>query len=237
MKDKIVLITGGVRGLGRATAIYLNELGYTVISDYKERDDKAEELKNLGIDTFKANITKRENAKKLIDYVIDKYGKIDVLVNNAGIDSEGLFQDITDEEYKRVMDGNFYSLFVTTQEVIPYMLKNKNGSIINISSIYGTNGGSYASLYSASKGAIIGLTKALAKELGPSKIRVNSIAPGCMNTDMTKNLSDEAWNELIDKTPLSRKGEGIDIARCIAWLIEDDFTTGQVIRVDGGFEI
>ena len=237
MKDKVVLITGGVRGLGRATAIYLNELGYKVIADYKERDDKAEELKNLGIDTFKANITKRENIKKLVDYVINKYGKIDCLINNAGIDSEGLFQDITDEEYKRVMDGNFYSLFATTQEILPYMLKQKNGCIINISSIYGTNGGSYASIYSASKGAIIGLTKALAKELGPSKIRVNSIAPGCMNTDMTKNLSEDAWNDLIEKTPLLRKGEGIDIAKCAAWLIEDDFTTGQIIRVDGGFEI
>lgn len=237
MKDKVVLITGGVRGLGRATAIYLNELGYKVIADYKERDDKAEELKTLGIDTFKANITKRENIKKLVDYVINKYGKIDCLINNAGIDSEGLFQDITDEEYKRVMDGNFYSLFATTQEILPYMLKQKNGCIINISSIYGTNGGSYASIYSASKGAIIGLTKALAKELGPSKIRVNSIAPGCMNTDMTKNLSEDAWNDLIEKTPLLRKGEGIDIAKCAAWLIEDDFTTGQIIRVDGGFEI
>ncbi len=237
MKDKVVLITGGVRGLGRATAIYLNELGYKVIADYKERDDKAEELKTLGIDTFKANITKRENIKKLVDYVINKYGKIDCLINNAGIDSEGLFQDITDEEYKRVMDGNFYSLFATTQEILPYMLKQKNGCIINISSIYGTNGGSYASIYSASKGAIIGLTKALAKELGPSKIRVNSIAPGCMNTDMTKNLSEDAWNDLIEKTPLLRKGEGIDIAKCAAWLIEDNFTTGQIIRVDGGFEI
>ena len=233
---KIILVTGGTRGLGRATAIHLNKLGYEIIVDYKERDDKAEELKEMGINTFKADITKRENIKKLVDYVINKYVKIDCLVNNAGIDSEGLFQDISDEEYKRVMDGNFYSLFATSQEVVSHMIKN-GGSIINIASVYGVNGGSYASIYSASKGAIIALTKSLAKELAPSKIRVNSISPGAMNTDMTKGLSEEGWRLWLDRTPLNKKGEGIDIARCIAWLIEDEFTTGQNIIVDGGYTL
>ena len=234
---KIVLVTGGTRGLGRGTAIHLKKLGYEVIVDYKERDDKAEELKDLGIDTFKADITSRENIKSLIDYVITKYGKIDTLVNNAGIDSEGLFQDISDSEYQRVMNGNFYSLFATSQEVIPGMIKNNGGSIINIASVYGVNGGSFASIYSASKGAIIALTKSLAKELAPSKIRVNSISPGAMNTDMTKGLSEEGWRLWLDRTPLNKKGEPIDIARCIAWLIEDEFTTGQNIIIDGGYTL
>ena len=234
---KVVLLTGGTRGLGRGTIEYLKEKGYTVVCCYKERDDKALEVKDLGIDILKKDISKIENVKSLVSYVIDKYGKIDCLINNAGIDSEGLIQEISDTEYERVMSNNFYSVFAMTREVVPHMIKEKEGLIINISSIYGTNGGAYASLYSSTKGAIISFTKSLAKELGPSNIRVNSIAPGCMNTDMTRNVSDEGWQILIDKTPLGRKGEGIDIAKCVEFLIEDDFVTGQIIRVDGGFEI
>ena len=231
MDKKVVLITGSNRGIGFACAKYLNDKGYIVIGNY--RSDKP----NLDIDTYKADITKRDEVKNMIDYVINKYGKIDVLVNNAGIDQEKLFQDISDQEYKDIMNGNFYSNFITTQETVKYMLKQKSGSIINISSIYSTNGGSNASLYSASKGAINALTMSLAKELGPSNIRVNAIAPGCMNTDMNKYLNESEWNYLIDKTPLGKKGEGIDIARCIDWLINDEFTTGQIIKIDGGFSL
>ena len=226
MDKKVVLITGSNRGIGFACAKYLNDKGYIVIGNY--RNDKP----SLDIDTYKADITKRDEVKNMIDYVINKYGKIDVL-----IDQEKLFQDIEDQEYEEIMNGNFYSNFITTQEVVNHMLKQKNGSIINISSIYATNGGSNASLYSASKGAINALTMSLAKELGPSNIRVNAIAPGCMNTDMNKYLEESEWNYLIDKTPLGRKGEGLDIARCIDWLINDEFTTGQIIKVDGGFSL
>lgn len=235
--EKVVLLTGGTRGLGRSAVEYLKDKGYKVVTCYKERDDKAGEVKGLDIDILKKDVSKIENIQSLVSYVIEKYGRIDCLINNAGIDSEGLIQDVSDDEYRKVMDNNFYSVFAMSREVIPHMLKQKCGLIINISSIYGTNGGAYASLYSSTKGAIIGLTKSLAKELGPSNIRVNSIAPGCMNTDMTRNVSDEGWQILLDKTPLGRKGEGIDIAKCIEFLINDDFVTGQIIRVDGGFEI
>ena len=193
--------------------------------------------KNIEIDIFQADVSKREEIQKLINFVLEKYGKIDVLINNAGIDQEKLFQDITDEDWNNIININLYSVFCTTQEAIKSMLKNKSGCIINISSIYGVTGGAYATAYSASKAGIDGITKSLAKELGPSNIRVNSIAPGCMNTDMNKFLTENDWNEIKNETPLKKVGEGIDIAKCIKWLVEDEFTTGQVITIDGGWGI
>ena len=148
-----------------------------------------------------------------------------------------MFQDITDEDWEEVVKVNLYSVFCTTQETIQYMLRQKNGCIINISSIYGINGGSCAVAYSATKAGIDGMTKALAKEVGPSNIRVNSIAPGCMRTDMNVYLTEDEWEEIKKETPLEKIGEGIDIARCVEWLIEDEFTTGQVISINGGLVI
>ena len=173
----------------------------------------------------------------MIDYVISKYGKIDILINNAGISQEKMFQDITDEDWDEIIKVNLYSVFSVTQEVIKNMLKNKEGCIINISSIYGINGGSCAVTYSATKAGIDGMTKALAKELGPSNIRVNSIAPGCMDTDMNSYLTEQEWEEIKNETPLQKIGKGIDIAKCVEWLVEDNFTTGQVISINGGLVI
>ena len=173
----------------------------------------------------------------MVKYVIDKYGKIDVLINNAGIAQEKMLQDITDEDFNNAIQVNLYSVFCIIQESIKYMLKEKKGCIINISSIYGINGGSCASIYSATKAGIDAITKSLAKELGPSNIRINSIAPGCMNTDMNAYLTKEEWEEIKNETPLQKIGEGIDIARCVKWLIEDEFTTGQVISPNGGIVI
>ena len=241
--NKIVIITGASRGIGRTIAKLLAEEDFQVIANYNKSKKEAEELKqeleqkNKRIDIFKADISKREEVKQLVEYTIQKYGKIDILINNAGIDQEKMFQDITDEDWNEIINVNLYSVFCTTQEVIENMIKNKSGCIINISSIYGVSGGACAVGYSASKAGIDGITKSLAKELGPSNIRVNSIAPGCINTDMNNYLSKEEWNEIREETPLKRIGEGIDIARCVKWLIEDEFTTGQVIVIDGGLTL
>jgi len=148
-----------------------------------------------------------------------------------------MFVDITDDDWNYIMQNNLYSVFCCTQETIKYMLNQKSGNIINISSIYGTSGGSCDVHYSASKAAINGMTKALAKEYGLSNIRVNAIAPGAILTDMTKNVSDEDWGEVKKEIPLGRIGKTIDIARCVKWLVDDEYTTGQVIEVNGGWNM
>lgn len=241
--ERVAIVTGGSRGIGRAIVEDLARKNIKIIANYNHSEEKAKKLKeelekeNISIDIFKADVSKREEIKNMVDYVIEKYGRIDILINNAGINQEKMFQDITDEDWDNVIKVNLYSVFCTTQEVIKYMISQKNGCIINISSIYGINGGSCAVAYSATKAGIDGITKALAKELGPSNIRVNSIAPGCMNTDMNAYLTEEEWEEIKQETPLEKIGEGIDIAKCVEWLIEDTFTTGQVISINGGLVI
>ena len=243
MSNKIILVTGASRGIGREIAYTLAKEGNTVIANYNKSKDMAESLKEiakneaLSIDIYKADVSNREEVKEMINYILNKYKKIDVLVNNAGIDQEKIFQDITDDDWNEVIKTNLYSVFCVTQEVVPNMISNKNGSIINISSIYGLTGGSYAVAYSATKAGIDGITKSLAKELGPSNIKVNSIASGCINTDMNKNLSGDDWNEIKSITPLGKIGQPSDIAKCVKWLVDDSFTTGQVIAIDGGWTI
>ena len=234
INSKIILVTGASRGIGRAIAEELSKENI-VIANYNKSEEFAKRLQeqNENIDIFKADVSNRAEVKKMIDYIIEKYGKIDVLVNNAGIDQEKMFQDITDEDWDNIIKVNLYSVFCTTQETLKYMLEKKNGCIINISSIYGINGGSCATAYSATKAGIDGITKSLAKELGPSNIRVNSVAPGCINTDMNSYLTEQDWNLIKEETPLGAIGEGIDIAKCVKWLIEDKFTTGQVISING----
>jgi 3-oxoacyl-[acyl-carrier protein] reductase len=238
INSKIILVTGASRGIGRAIAEELSKENI-VIANYNKSEEFAKRLQeqNENIDIFKADVSNRAEVKKMIDYIIEKYGKIDVLVNNAGIDQEKMFQDITDEDWDNIIKVNLYSVFCTTQETLKYMLEKKNGCIINISSIYGINGGSCATAYSATKAGIDGITKSLAKELGPSNIRVNSVAPGCINTDMNSYLTEQDWNLIKEETPLGTIGEGIDIARCVKWLVEDKFTTGQVISINGGIVI
>lgn len=238
INSKIILVTGASRGIGRAIAEELSKENI-VIANYNKSEESAKKLQeqNENIDIFKADVSNRAEVKKMIDYIIEKYGKIDVLVNNAGIDQEKMFQDITDEDWDNIIKVNLYSVFCTTQETLKYMLEKKNGCIINISSIYGINGGSCATAYSATKAGIDGITKSLAKELGPSNIRVNSVAPGCINTDMNSYLTEQDWNLIKEETPLGTIGEGIDIAKCVKWLVEDKFTTGQVISINGGIVI
>lgn len=241
--EKIAIVTGASRGIGREIAKTLAREKIKVIANYCHSEKQAielqEELKqeNIEIDIVKADVSKREDAKKLANFAIQQYGKIDILVNNAGISEYKLFSDETDEDWNRVINTNLYSAFAMCQEVIPNMIYNKSGCIINISSIWGLVGASLEVIYSVSKAGMDGLTKALAKELGPSNIRVNSIAPGAIDTDMNKNMTQEEWKELKDEIPMERIGLPEDIAKCVKWLIEDSYTTGQIISINGGWVI
>lgn len=241
--SKVVVVTGASRGIGRNIAYNLAVNGYRVIANYNNSEQEAQKLKKqleekgIEIDLFKANISKRTEVVKLIEFAIEKYNRIDVLINNAGIAQEKLFTDITDEDFDKMMKINLYSAFYTTQETVKHMLREHEGCIINISSIYALTGGSCEVHYSMAKAGLDGMTKSLARELGPSNIRVNSIAPGAIDTDMNSYLTDDDWKQIISETPLQKIGYPIDITRCVKWLIEDEFTTGQVISPNGGMVI
>ena len=240
---KIAIVTGASRGIGREIAKTLARKNIQVVANYNKSEEAAKSLKNelkeenIEIDIQKADVSKREEAKKLVQYTLKKYGKIDILVNNVGISEYKLFTDETDEDWNKVINTNLYSAFVMSQEVIPNMIHNKEGSIINISSAWGVVGGALEVIYSVSKAGIDGLTKSLAKELGPSNIRVNSIAPGIIDTKMNSRFTPEEIKQIEDEIPLGRVGNTKDIARCIEWLIEDEYTTGQIISINGGWII
>ena len=238
---KTIIVTGGSRGIGAAIVRVLANNGYNVVLNYNKSEKIAQKAKEeytskgYNVEIFKADVSKRADVKKLVEFTLNKFGTIDGIVNNAGIDNEKLFQEITDEDWNNVINTNLYSVFCMCQETIPTMINKQSGCIINISSIYGTDGGSFAVAYSASKAGIIGITKSLAKELGPSNIRVNAIAPGIIDTDMNKGFSKDDIEAIKEEIPLGRLGEGIDIAKCVKWLIEDEYTTGQIIKIDGGW--
>ena len=235
----IILVTGASRGIGREIAKNLAEKENIVIANYNKSKEQAQSLQkeNKNIDIYKADVSKREEVKQMIEYVISKYGKIDVLINNAGIAESKLFTEVTDEDWQKIINANLYSAFCVTQEVAPNMIRHQQGSIINISSIWGMVGSSCETLYSITKAGIDAMTKSLAKELGPSNIRVNSIAPGIIDTDMNKNLTQEEINDIIQQIPLERIGKTKDISKCVQWLIDDQYTTGQIISVNGGWVI
>ena len=241
--SKLAIVTGASKGIGREIAKTLAKNEIKVIANYNNSEKEAKELKEelkkegIEIDIVKADVSTREGTSQLAKYVLEKYKKIDILINNAGISEYKLFTDETDEDWQRVINTNLYSAFAMSQEVIPSMVHKKEGLIINISSAWGVVGGALEVIYSVSKAGMDGLTKALAKELGPSNIRVNSIAPGMINTKMNSNLNDREIENLKEETPLGKIGEPKDVAKCIKWLIEDEFTTGQIISINGGWII
>ncbi len=240
---KVAIVTGAAKGIGRAITIMLAKKGIKVVANYKNSQKQAVELQEqlkkdgIDIDIFKADVSHREEVKKLIDYTIKKYNKIDIVINNAGISQYQLFTEITDEDWEKMMANNVNSVFYMSQETVKYMLQEHQGCIINISSIWGITGGSCEVAYSAAKSAIDGMTKALAKELGPSGIRVNSVAPGMIMTDMNQGFSKEELEEIKNNIPLEKIGRPEDVAKCIEWLIEDEYTTGQIISPNGGWVI
>ena len=239
---KTVIVTGGSRGIGAAAVKELAK-DYNVVLNYNNSEEAAINIQNelkeqgINIEIFKADVSKREEVKELVQFTLDKFKNIDVLVNNAGISQEKPFVDITDEDWKKMIQVNLNSVFYCSQEVLENMIHNKKGCIINISSIWGITGGSCEVHYSVTKAGIDGITKALAKELGPSNIRVNSIAPGIITTDMSLDYTEEEIREINNQIPLGRFGEPKDIAKCARWLIEDNYTTGQVISPNGGWVI
>ncbi len=240
---KTILITGGSRGIGKCLAENLATDGFNIVLNYNKSKKQAEEIKKnlaekgINIEIFKADVSKREEVKKLIKFTLDKFKNIDILINNAGIAKLQMFNDITDEDWNEMISTNLNSAFYTIQEALPNFVHNKSGCIINISSIWGMVGASCEVSYSVSKAGIIGLTKSLAKELGPSNIRVNSIAPGIINTDMNSNIDERIIKQLKEDTPLNKIGKPEDIYKCVKWLIEDEFTTGQIISPNGGYVI
>ena len=239
--NKIIIVTGASRGIGREIAKELAKKGHTIIANYNKSEEKILELKKeleenkINIDIFKADVSTRREAQKLVEYTINKYGKIDILINNAGISQFKEFTQITDEDWNKMITTNLNSVFYMSQEACKNMIHNKKGCIINISSIWGIIGASCEVHYSVSKAGIDAMTKSLAKELGPSNIRVNSIAPGIINTEMNKRLSQEEIQNIKNEIPLEKIGNSIDIERCIEWLIEDEYTTGQIISINGGW--
>jgi 3-oxoacyl-[acyl-carrier protein] reductase len=236
---KIAIVTGASRGIGKEIAKELSKHGIKVIANYNKSEEQAKILQkeNQEIDIFKADVSNRDEVKQMVEYVLKKYGKIDILINNAGISESKLFTETTDEDWNRIINNNLYSTFCMTQEVLPNMIHNKKGNIINISSVWGMIGASCESIYSISKAGIDAMTKSLAKELGPSNIRVNSIAPGIIDTEMNKNLTINDIEKIENEIPLGKIGKVSDIAKCINWLIEDEYTTGQVISLNGGWVI
>ena len=241
--NEVAIVTGGARGIGKAIVKKLAEKKITVIANYNNSEKEAIDLKeefekkNIKIEIIKADVSQKDECIKLVNYVLNKYGKIDILINNAGISKVQLIDEVTVKDWNEMINTNLYSAFCMCQLVIPGMIKRKKGNIINISSIWGIVGASQEILYSITKAGMNGLTKGLAKEVGPSNIRVNSIAPGMIHTKMNSNLNEEEIENLKEETPLGKIGDPKDIAKCVKWLIEDEFTTGQIISINGGWII
>lgn len=240
---KVALITGSSRGIGRAEAIALARDGYAVCVNCVEREDKAQELaaqlRSEGFEAmwYRADVADAAAVKQMVAEVEKTLGVVTLLVNNAGIAKQCLFQDMTEDYWKRIFDVNLNGAFNTIQAVLPHMLHEHSGCIVNTSSIWGQHGASCEVAYSATKHAIIGLTRSLAQELAPTNIRVNCVAPGVINTDMVQVLGEETLDALADDTPVGRLGRPEDIAAVVSFLASDaaSFITGQVITSDGGF--
>ncbi len=239
----VAIVTGGAKGIGKAIVESLAKKGIKVILNYNHSEEQAMETKkelcNKGyeVEIYKADVSKSEEVKELVAFAKQTYGEVDILINNAGIDKWQLFTDISNEDWEHMIQNNLNSVFYMTREVVNDMINKKSGCIINISSIWGMTGASCEVAYSVTKAGIDGLTKALAKELAPSNIRVNSIAPGCIMTDMNKGFSKEELEQIREEIPLGKIGKPEDIAKCVNWLIEDEYTTGQIISPNGGWVI
>lgn len=240
-EKKVALITGGSRGIGKACAIELAKAGYDIAINYVGNEEAANatvsELNKLGSNAkaFKFDVTNKDAVESGIKEVTDKYGKIDVLVNNAGITRDGLFMRMSPENWEAVINTNLSSAYYVSSPVVKLMVKQRSGAIINMSSIVGVYGNAGQANYAAAKAGLIGFTKSLAKELASRNIRVNAIAPGFIQTDMTKDLPLDGMAEHI---PLKRLGDAEDIAKAVKFLAEDaTYITGQVLQVDGGLVI
>ena len=237
---KTVFITGGSRGIGASAVFEFARRGYNVAFTYLNSQENAEKIaKNTGACAILCDVSNSDSVNNAIKEATEKYGKIDILINNAGISEFALFTDITDEMWHKMIDTNLSSAFYASRAVLPQMISRKDGVIINISSMWGQVGASCETNYSVSKAGMIGLTKSLAKEVGPSGVRVNCVCPGTIDTEMNAHLSIEDKNALINDTPLGKIGKCEDVVNSLIFLSEDSssFITGQVLGVNGGFII
>ena len=237
-----VLVTGGSRGIGKEVALKFAKNGYDVIinyiSDKTEVNKIEEEIKQYGTQCLmiKADVSKSEDVEKLVKQAIEKFGKIDVLVNNAGITKDNLLIRMGEEEFDKVIEINLKGTYLVTKAVTKHMMKKRKGSIVNLSSVVGVTGNAGQCNYSASKAGIIGFTKSIAKELASRNIRANAVAPGFIQTDMTEVLSETIKETIQNQIPLKRMGEAKEVAELIYFLGSEksSYITGQVINVDGG---
>ena len=242
---KVALVTGGSRGIGRAVCVRLAKAGMDVIFNYNSGEEAAQETikmcKEYGVEAYavKANVSSSEECAALMAKALELGGRVDVLVNNAGITRDNLIVRMTDKDFDDVIDVNLKGCFYMMREASKIMLKQKSGKIISISSVVGVMGNAGQVNYAASKAGVIGMTKSLARELAGRKINVNAIAPGMIETDMTSVLSDKAKEAMLSAIPFKAMGQAEDIANAVAFLAgeESNYITGQVICVDGGMVI
>ena len=238
---KCALITGASGGIGSAIAVELAK-DFNIVACYNTDENGANELAeklravNADFILCKADVSDSSQVKKVFADASDKFGGVSVLINNAGMAQQKLFTDITEDEFDRITAVNFKSVFNCCQCDVPFMVSQKSGKIINVSSMWGVCGASCETVYSATKAAVIGLTKALGKELAPSNVQVNCIAPGAIDTKMNNNLSEEDKSAFADEIPMGRFGKPEEIAKTVAFLASEgsDYITAQVITVDGG---
>lgn len=243
--NKVAFITGATRGIGKQIAITLAKNGCDIAINYRTQNEELEttkkEIEELNVKCFtvQGDVSSFEDCEKMIKEIIEEFGKIDILVNNAGITKDTLLMRMKPEDFEAVIDVNLIGTFNVTKNVIPYMLKQKNGRIINISSVVGISGNAGQTNYSASKAGIIGFTKSLAKEVASRNILVNAVAPGFIETKMTEILKDDVKEEINKTIPLKRIGTPQDVANVVKFLSSEDssYITGQIIKVDGGMLI
>ena len=241
-ENKVALITGATRGIGKEIALELAENGFDIAINYRSESDVNSEVKKeiekngVRCELVGADVANFEQCEKMVKETIEKFGRIDVLVNNAGITRDGLIMRLKKEDFESVIDINLTGTFNVTRNVIPYMIKQRSGRIISLSSVVGVAGNAGQTNYSASKAGIIGFTKSLAKEVASRNILVNAVAPGFIDTDMTKVLSDSVKEGIHEQIPLRRMGTPREVAKVVKFLSSDDssYITGQVINIDGG---
>lgn len=241
-ENKVALITGATRGIGKEIALELARNGFDIAANCRKISDDLNDLKkeiesnNVRCEFVEADVANFEQCENMVKQTIEKFGRIDVLVNNAGITKDGLIMRMKKEDFEAVIDINLTGTFNVTRNVIPYMIKQKSGRIINLSSVVGVAGNAGQTNYSASKAGVIGFTKSLAKEVASRNILVNAVAPGFIDTDMTKVLSDSVKEGINEQIPLKRMGSPKEVAKVVKFLSSEDssYITGQVINIDGG---
>ncbi|WP_456425665.1 3-oxoacyl-[acyl-carrier-protein] reductase [Desulfurobacterium sp.] len=236
LSGKVALVTGGTRGIGRAIAVALKSAGAIVYITGTNEERTKQAAEEIGVNGVKMNVCDREEVKKVVSEIAEKEGKIDILINNAGITRDTLFMRMKDEDWDAVIETNLTGIYNVTRQVVPLMMKKKTGSIVNISSVVGFTGNPGQVNYSSTKAALVGFTKSLAKEVASRGIRVNAVAPGYITTDMTQKIPEKVKDALIKSIPMRREGKPSEVADAVLFLVSDmaSYITGTTIHVNGG---